>query len=115
MQLLGDRDEATQLMNVHEVAPLELAGRARCRLQQLHLRILAMVNLRALMQRRWCDVTRTVLAMTGTTPGLPPADLPLAGLRIVDLTDGLGELGVRYLADLGADVIRVEPLEGARS
>jgi crotonobetainyl-CoA:carnitine CoA-transferase CaiB-like acyl-CoA transferase len=84
-------------------------------LQQLHLRILAMVNLRALMQRRWCDVTRTVLAMTGTTPGLPPADLPLAGLRIVDLTDGLGELGVRYLADLGADVIRVEPLEGARS
>ncbi|MCW2541825.1 MAG: hypothetical protein JWN95_3550 [Frankiales bacterium] len=43
------------------------------------------------------------------------APLPLAGLRVLDLTDGLGELGTRYLADLGADVIRVEPPGGGPS
>ena len=40
---------------------------------------------------------------------------PLTGVRILDLTEGLGELGPRYLADLGADVIRVEPPGGGRS
>ena len=40
---------------------------------------------------------------------------PLAGVRVLDLLDGLGELGTRYLADLGADVIRVEPPGGGRS
>ena len=50
----------------------------------------------------------------------PPADdqagpAPLAGVRVLDLCDGLGELGTRYLADLGADVIRVEPPGGGRS
>ncbi|HMG64766.1 MAG TPA: CoA transferase, partial [Streptosporangiaceae bacterium] len=49
----------------------------------------------------------------------PPPDragpAPLAGVRVLDLLDGLGELGTRYLADLGADVIRVEPLGGGRS
>ena len=40
---------------------------------------------------------------------------PLAGLRVLDLTDGLGELGPRYLADLGADVMRVEPPGGGQS
>ena len=40
---------------------------------------------------------------------------PLAGVRVLDLTDGLGELGPRYLADLGADVIRVEPPGGGWS
>jgi crotonobetainyl-CoA:carnitine CoA-transferase CaiB-like acyl-CoA transferase len=39
----------------------------------------------------------------------------LAGLRIVDLADEKGELCGRILADLGADVIRVEPPGGARS
>ena len=45
----------------------------------------------------------------------PLAAGPLAGVRVLDLTDGLGELGPRYLADLGADVIRVEPPGGGRS
>ena len=49
----------------------------------------------------------------------PPPDragpAPLAGVRVLDLLDGLGELGTRYLADLGADVIRVEPAGGGRS
>ena len=40
---------------------------------------------------------------------------PLDGLRIVDLADEKGELAGRLLADLGADVIRVEPPGGARS
>ncbi|GIF26711.1 crotonobetainyl-CoA:carnitine CoA-transferase CaiB-like acyl-CoA transferase [Actinoplanes tereljensis] len=41
--------------------------------------------------------------------------LPLTGVRVVDRTDGLGEMTSRLLADLGADVIRVEPPEGAAS
>lgn len=47
--------------------------------------------------------------MTDTT------DHPLSGLRVVDLADGKGELCGRLLADLGADVIRVEPPGGAAS
>ncbi|WP_067680080.1 CaiB/BaiF CoA transferase family protein [Nocardia miyunensis] len=41
--------------------------------------------------------------------------LPLEGTRVLDLTDGLGESCGRYLADLGAEVIRVEPPGGSRS
>ncbi|MBH0781043.1 CaiB/BaiF CoA transferase family protein [Nocardia bovistercoris] len=41
--------------------------------------------------------------------------LPLHGIRVLDLTDGLGESCGRYLADLGAEVIRVEPPTGSRS
>lgn len=45
----------------------------------------------------------------------PPSDaLPLAGLRVLDLASGaLGAIG-RVLAELGADVVRVEPRGGAR-
>jgi len=42
-------------------------------------------------------------------------DRPLRNLRVLDLADEKGELCGRLLADLGADVIRVEPPEGARS
>ncbi|KQU52332.1 hypothetical protein ASG84_25095 [Rhodococcus sp. Leaf278] len=42
-------------------------------------------------------------------------NLPLAGLRVVDTSDGKGEMCGRYLADLGAEVILVEPPEGASS
>ncbi len=38
---------------------------------------------------------------------------PLAGLRVVDSTNGRGELCGRLLADLGADVILVEPPGGS--
>jgi len=41
--------------------------------------------------------------------------LPLEGIRVVDLADEKGELCGRILADLGADVVRVEGPEGARS
>lgn len=40
---------------------------------------------------------------------------PLAGIRIVDMADEKAELCGRILADLGADVIRVEPPEGSVS
>jgi len=47
----------------------------------------------------------------------PQEDLvkPLAGMRVLDLADEKGELCGRLLADLGADVIRVEPPRGALS
>jgi crotonobetainyl-CoA:carnitine CoA-transferase CaiB-like acyl-CoA transferase len=35
-------------------------------------------------------------------------DLPLEGVRVVELTDGLGELAGRFLGELGADVVRVD-------
>ena len=41
--------------------------------------------------------------------------LPLAGLRVVDLTVINGELCARLLGDLGAEVIKVEPPEGSRA
>ncbi len=41
--------------------------------------------------------------------------MPLEGLRVVDAADENGELCGRLLADLGAEVIRVEPPEGASS
>jgi crotonobetainyl-CoA:carnitine CoA-transferase CaiB-like acyl-CoA transferase len=43
------------------------------------------------------------------------SDRPLNGLRVLDCADERGELCGRLLADFGADVIRVEPPEGARS
>lgn len=46
---------------------------------------------------------------------MTPEELPLAGLRVVDLADLKGELAGRLLGDLGAEVIRVEPPDGARS
>ena len=39
----------------------------------------------------------------------------LAGVRVVDMADEKGETCGRFLADLGADVIRVEPPGGART
>ena len=40
---------------------------------------------------------------------------PLEGVRVVDLADERGELCGRLLADLGADVLRVEPPGGGAS
>lgn len=44
-------------------------------------------------------------------PGLAPAS-PLEGLRVLDLAGEMGFLCGRILADLGADVIKVEPPTG---
>ncbi|WP_162606619.1 CaiB/BaiF CoA transferase family protein [Jiangella asiatica] len=40
---------------------------------------------------------------------------PLDGVRVLDLADPLGAYGCRLLADLGADVIRIEPVTGRGS
>ena len=40
---------------------------------------------------------------------------PLDGMRVLDLTDERGELGPWMLGELGADVIKVEPVGGVRS
>jgi crotonobetainyl-CoA:carnitine CoA-transferase CaiB-like acyl-CoA transferase len=43
------------------------------------------------------------------------SERPLAGIRVIDQTDESGELCGRLLADLGADVVLVEPPGGAAS
>lgn len=45
----------------------------------------------------------------------PDVSLPLSGVRMVDFTDGPAGFAGRFLADLGADVVLVEPPEGANS
>ncbi|WAJ43359.1 CoA transferase [Mycobacterium sp. Aquia_216] len=49
--------------------------------------------------------------MLTLTPGT--SRLPLSALRVLDLTEGAAEWCGRILADLGAQVIRVEPLGGS--
>lgn len=54
------------------------------------------------------DITRTSLP-----PSLPRANAPLAGVRVLDLSAYIaGPYGCSLLADLGADVVKVEPPAG---
>jgi crotonobetainyl-CoA:carnitine CoA-transferase CaiB-like acyl-CoA transferase len=46
---------------------------------------------------------------------MPNGRLPLEGMRVIDLTDGVAAVAGRLLADLGADVVLVEPPEGVAS
>lgn len=47
------------------------------------------------------------------TAMLNSADLPLAGVRVLDVTEGHSAIISRYFAELGADVIRIEPEGGS--
>ena len=38
--------------------------------------------------------------------------MALEGVRVIDLTDERGIYGAKLLADLGADVVRPEPITG---
>jgi crotonobetainyl-CoA:carnitine CoA-transferase CaiB-like acyl-CoA transferase len=49
--------------------------------------------------------------MTADRDATTPAGA-LAGVRVLDLTDASGVFATRLLADLGADVVRVEPPDG---
>ncbi len=50
-----------------------------------------------------------------TAPAPGPQSGPMAGLRVVELCDEAGELAGKLLGDMGADVVKVEPPEGART
>lgn len=53
------------------------------------------------------EITRLA---AGSSPPLPPAQLPLSGVRVLDLTRVIaGPLATRFLAAWGAEVLRVDP------
>lgn len=50
-----------------------------------------------------------------TDPGTPQGPGALEGLRVVELCDELGMFAGKVLADMGAEVVKVEPPEGDRT
>ncbi|MDJ0420237.1 CaiB/BaiF CoA transferase family protein [Rhodococcus opacus] len=56
--------------------------------------------------------TRTILRMCESHFENTISRLPLAGVRVVDLSTPLGSYVGRLYSDLGAEVVRVEPAEG---
>ena len=58
----------------------------------------------------------TAASPTASPTFLPETDLPLRGIRVLELSHMImGPAGGLVLADLGAEVIKVEPLDGDRT
>ncbi len=80
---------------------------------------LAWLSRTPLRQAARIAAPRPIGAAPGARSPLPPAATPatpLRGLRVVELGPfTAGPLATRYLSDLGADVIKVEPPGGERS
>ena len=58
---------------------------------------------------------RPVITETSTREGSAAESRrgPFAGVRVLEITDASGQLAGKLLADLGAEVVKVEPLEGS--
>ena len=72
-------------------------------------------NGRAIAAAHGCWLADLLAAAAGPVRGVPMMTgnpLPLDGIRVLDLSGPVGAYGGRLLADIGADVVKVELPDG---